>query len=115
MGIDFIRRCAPSFRKGLDRRRVELGTPDLFSRKLEGKPRAYAASVQNGESLKEGDKLCVCLKGDEVLALRGLSPVAQIRNPPAELVSALKSSFGEACGVVQVVHEMARVAEVIVC
>jgi hypothetical protein len=51
MGIDFIRRSAPTFRKSLDRRRVELGTPDLFSRKLEGKPRAYAASMHDGESL----------------------------------------------------------------
>jgi hypothetical protein len=115
MGIDFIRRSAPSFRKGLDRRRVELGTPDLFSRKLEGRPRAYAASMQNGERLAEGDKLCVCLKDNQVVALRGLCPVAQIRNPPAELVTGLKASFGEACGVVQVVHVKACIAEITVC
>jgi hypothetical protein len=115
MGIDFIRKCAPAFRKGLDRRRVELGTPDLFSRKLERKPRAYAASVQSGERLAEGDKLSVCLKGNQVLALRGLSPVAQIRNPPTELVMGLQASFGEACGEVQSVHEMACIAEITLC
>ena len=115
MGIDFIIKCAPAFRKGLDRRRVELGTHDLFSRKLEGKPRAYAASVQSGERLTEGDKLCVCLRGSYVLVLRGLSMVAQIRNPPSELIVGLKASFGEACGVVQVVHEMACIAEITVC
>ena len=115
MGIDFIRRSAPTFRKGLDRRRVELGTPDLFSRKLEGKPRTYAASMHDGESIAEGDKLCVCLKDNQVLAMRGLSPVAQVRNPPAELVAGLKASFGEACGVVQIVHEKACVAEITVC
>lgn len=115
MGVDFIRRSAPSFRRGLDRRRVELGTPDLFSRKLDGRLRSYAASMQNGERLAEGDKLCVCLKDDQVLALRGLSTVAQIRSPPSELVTGLKASFGEACGVVQVVHVKACIAEITVC
>jgi hypothetical protein len=41
--------------------------------------------------------------------------VAQIRNPPSELIVGLKASFGEACGVVQVVHEMACIAEITVC
>ncbi len=115
MGTDFLRRCAPSFRKGLDRRRIELGTPDLFSRKLEGKPRAYAASVQGGVRLAQGDKLSVCLRGNHVVALRGLCPVAEISDPPAELVSGLTASFGEACGEVQIVHEMALIAEITVC
>lgn len=115
MGIDFIRRAAPSFHKGLDRRRIELGTPDLFTRKIEGSPRAYAAAVQNGEKLAAGEKLCVCLRGEQVIALRGLSTVALVRNPTAELVNALVASFGEACGVVQVVHEIASIAEITVC
>ena len=34
MGIDFIKKAAPPFRKGLDRRRIELATPTLFSRNL---------------------------------------------------------------------------------
>ena len=33
MGIDFIRKAAKSFRKGLDRRRIELATPNLFTQK----------------------------------------------------------------------------------
>ena len=115
MGIDFIRKAAPRFRRGLDQRRIELGTPDLFSRNLEGKPRAYAASVHDGEVLAEGDRLCVCLRDNQVLAMRGLSPVAQIRNPPAELVAGLESSFGEALGVVQMVHKIACIAEISIC
>jgi hypothetical protein len=31
MGLDFARRAARSFYKGLDRRRIELGTPTLFT------------------------------------------------------------------------------------
>lgn len=115
MGTDFLRRCAPAFHKGLDRRRIELGTPDLFSLKLEGKPRAYAASVQGGVRLAQGDKLSVCLRGKHVLALRGLCPVAEISDPPAELVLGLTASFGEACGEVQIMHEMASIVEITVC
>jgi hypothetical protein len=115
MGTDFFRKCAPSFQKGLDRRRIELGTPDLFSRTLVGIPRAYAASVYHSEYLAEGDRLCVCLRGSQVIALRGISIVAEIRNPPADLVSGLTASFGEACGQVQTIHEMAGIAEIAVC
>jgi hypothetical protein len=115
MGTDFFRKCAPSFQKGLDRRRIELGTPDLFSRALVGIPRAYAASVHRGEHLAEGEKLCVCLRGSLVIALRGISTVAEFRNPPADLVSGLTDSFGEACGQVQIVHEMAGIAEIALC
>jgi hypothetical protein len=115
MGIDFIRRCAPAFRKGLDRRRVELGTPHLFSRSIEGVPRAYAAAFEAADRLVEGDKLCVCLSGDQVLALRGLCRVAQFISPPNDLVAELRASFGEACGVVQTVHEMASIAEIRIC
>ena len=115
MGIDFIRKAAPSFHKGLDRRRIELGTPDLFSRKIEGVPRAYAAAVESGERLAVGEKLCICLKGEEVIALRGLSIVALVRNPTAELINGLTASFGEACGVVQVFHEIASIAEITLC
>jgi hypothetical protein len=115
MGIDFIRRAAPSFHKGLDRRRIELGTPTLFSHQPASTPRAYAANIGDGQTLAAGEKLGVRLDGDCVKALRGLSPVATFSNPPAELVKALSDSHGEACGVVQQVHDMAKTAEINVC
>jgi hypothetical protein len=115
MGLDFLRKIARPFKKGLDRRRVELGTPDLFSRTLQSKPRSYAASVHTGQCLVPGESLSVCLADDQVFALRGLCPVARVNSPPTELIQALRESFGEGSGVVQVFHEIAAVAEITIC
>lgn len=115
MGIDFIRKRARWFRKGLDKRRVELGTPGLFSRALESVPRSYVASVGTGESITLGEELCVCLKGDQLVALRGIRQVACFSAPPPELLNGLTASFGEACGKVEVVHEIASVVEISIC
>jgi hypothetical protein len=115
MGIDFIRRAAPSFRKGLDRRRIELGTPMLFTQEPTSVPRAYAAQLRGDKSLAIGEKLGVRLDGQNVLATRGLDLVAVFKSPTAELKSALSASFGEACGTVQAVYSEARIAEITVC
>lgn len=115
MGIDFIRKAAPSFRKGLDRRRIELATPNLFTQQPTSAPRAYAAQLRGDKPLAVGEKLGVRLDGQNVLATRGLDLVAVFKSPTAELKSALSASFGEACGTVQAVHSAARIAEITVC
>lgn len=115
MGIDFIRTAAPSFRKGLDRRRIELGTPTLFTQEPTSTPRAYAAQVRSDKTLAVGEKLGVSLDGENVLARRGLELVAVFKSPSADLKNALSASFGEACGTVQAVHSVARIAEITVC
>jgi hypothetical protein len=115
MGIEFVRKAAPSFRKGLDRMRIRLATPTLFTQQPECAPHAYAASLRNGETLTAGEKLGVRLDGQRVVATRGLSPVAVFKNPTSELMQALVASHGEACGLVQEVHVIAGVAEITVC
>lgn len=115
MGLDFIRKAAPSFHKGLDKKRIELATPTLFTQQPAEAPRTYAAHLRSGVDLATGEKLGVRLDGDCVVALRGLDPIGDINSPPAELVAALSASHGEACGVVQQVHDMAHVAEITVC
>ena len=115
MGIDFIRKAARSYRKGLDRRRIELGTPHLFTRQPNAAPRAYAASVRPGQTLTPGEKLGIHLDGEQILVLRGLSPVATLTSPTLELKEALSAAHGEGCGEVQRVHQIASVAEITVC
>lgn len=115
MGLDFVRRAARSFHKGLDRMRVELGTPTLFTQEPAAAPRTYAATVRSGHTLLAGEKLGVRLEGESVIAMRGLDTVASFEKPSADLVRALSDSHGEACGVVQQVHDMARMAEINVC
>jgi hypothetical protein len=116
MGVDFIRKAAPSFRKGLDRRRLELGTPNLFTQHPIDAPRTYAATLRAGEALDTGEQVCVHLDdARHVLVLRGLDAIGEFDNPTADLLDALVDSHGEACGLVQTFHSIARIAEIIVC
>jgi len=115
MGLDFAQKAARGYRKGLDRSRIELGTPTLFTQQPDCVARAYAATVHKGQTLTSGDKLGVRIDGAQVVALRGLTPVATFNNPPAELRDALVASHGVACGTVQDTHDIARTAEITVC
>lgn len=115
MGVDFIRKAAKSFHKGLDRSRIDLRTPDLFTRLPDCEPRTYAATIRANRELRSGEDLCVRLEGDQVVARRGMDTIAQIDSLPADLVEALQQSYGEACGTVREVHEIADIAEITVC
>ena len=115
MGVDFIRRTARSFHKGLDRRRIELASPNLFVHSIRAKPRTYSAQMCSGQRIEAGEKLGVRLEGQLVVAMRGLDPVATISSPTGELLEALADGHREASCVVQEVHEMARVVEIWLC
>jgi|SRR5580658_4647165 hypothetical protein len=115
MGIEFVRKAAPSFRKGLDRMRIALATPTLFTQQPACTPCAYAANLQGGYTPAVGDKLGVHLDGERVVILRGLDAVGSFRSPTVELLEALRASHGEACGLVQQFHEIACIAEITVC
>jgi hypothetical protein len=115
MGIEFVKKAAPSFRKGLDRMRIQLATPTLFTQQPAYAPRAYAANLHRGQTVSTGEKLGVRLDGEHVLVLRGIDPVAIFNSPTVELMEALQASHGEACGLVQEVHDIARMVEITVC
>jgi hypothetical protein len=115
MGLDFVRKVAKSFHKGLDRDRIGLATLDLFTQYPTFAQRAYAATVHDGQRVSAGDELSVRLEGEQVVLLRGLDLVATVDIPSVELKEALSSSYGEACGTVLQVHTMAHMAEVRVC
>lgn len=115
MGLDFIRKAAKSFHKGLDQSRIDLGTPDLFTRKPDCEPRAYAATIRANRKLSSGEDLSVRFQGGKIVAQRGMDTVAEFESPPAELVKALKESWGEACGTVTEVYDIADTAEITVC
>ena len=115
MGLDFIRKAAKSFHKGLDQSRIDLCTPGLFSHRPDREPRAYAARIRANRTLTPGEDLCVRFHHGMIVAQRGLDIVAIFDAPPPELVEALTESYGEACGTVRVVYEIAETAEISVC
>lgn len=113
MGVDFINKTKRSFKKALDKSRTELATPKLFSREADQQPRSYKARIQAGRMLCAADKVGVRLvEKDRVVAVDGFDVVAKLESPSHELVEALRASYGEACGTVLVVHELASVAEI---
>jgi hypothetical protein len=115
MGIEFVRKAAKSFHKGLDRRRMELATPDLFTRHPSIAPRSYAATLRTDHTAMAGEKLGVRLEGQDIFVLRGLDRIAVFNSPPIELKDALHASHGEACGHILQVHAMAGIVEIAIC
>ena len=115
MGLDFIRKAAKSFHKGLDQARIDLCTPDLFTQRPHCEPRTYAAHIRANRKLGPGEDLCVRFHDGSIVAQRGMDIVAEFQTPPSELVEALKESYGEACGTVREVYENADTAEISVC
>jgi hypothetical protein len=115
MGIDFVRKAAPSFSKGIDKSRIQLATPGLFTQQPGCVPRAYAAHLLPSEAPSIGDEVGVRLRGKDVLIFRGLVEVGEITSPPNQLLEELHRSFGEACAVVQDWIEIAGIAEVTLC
>ena len=116
MGVDFIGKAKNAFKKGLDKSRVELGTPHLFTRRPSEAPRSYAVTLREGRRLGTDDQVGVHLQeGGKVVAMEGLDIVGDFDAPPGELVEALKTGHGEGCGNVVAMHEAAKVAEISVC
>lgn len=115
MGIEFIRRSAPSFKKSWDRQRVILATPDFFTRQPVSGARTAAADLTVGDTLQQGDAVTVQLNGSGLVAMRGLSEVAHFTEPPPELISAVQESYGVARGTVEQVNNIAGVVEISIC
>ena len=115
MGLDFIKKAAPDFHKGLDRARMALNTPRLFLQQPGSVPQTYAVQLRNEKTLQNGEKLGVRLDGQNVLLTRGFELVGVFKNPTPEVRAALTESHGEACGIVRTVHAIAQVVEVTLC
>jgi len=115
MGVDFIKKAATSFNKGLDKARTALSTPSLFRVQPGCVPQAYAVQLRGDKVLHSGEKLGVRLDGQNVLAMRGFELIGVFKNPTPEVRAALIESHGEAFGIVQTIHAIAGVAEVTIC
>jgi hypothetical protein len=111
MGLDYAEMVARSYRKGLDRTRVAASTPTLFTQQPDSAPRSYTAKVQNGQTLSVGDERCVRVEGEQVVVMDGLTRVATLNNPTADLKDALKEGRG-GCATVRDVHDAAQTVEI---
>lgn len=115
MGVDFLESQAPVFRRGRDKTRRDMCTPDFFKVQPMLKPTTYVASLQNGSQLQVGDSVCMRLEGDAVVLRRGLLPIGSLDRPTAELKQNLELSFNECAGTVHAVHRLSNRIEVTPC
>jgi hypothetical protein len=115
MGVEFIQRAAPTFKKSWDRGRKALGTADLFTRTPDMAGCSAAFVIANNARLSPGECVVVESEGSDLIARRGLAEVARADAPPAQLLRAVEDSCGVAKGTVEQIHEVAGMAEISLC
>ena len=115
MGIEFIEKATPTFRKSWDRARVELATADLFTQTPARTARTAVADIVGGACLEVGQQLTVEVQEGTLIARRGNREVARFTGPAPELVTAVQDSCGIAKGTVECIHALAGVAEISIC
>jgi hypothetical protein len=115
MGLDFIRRAAPSFHRALDKRAVDLRTPKLFVRDMPVVSRTASANICKGSRLNIGDKLLLRMIGKTLIAQRENFVVAEFPEPPAEFLQRVEAGAGVEAGEVKNVRTLSEVAEIEIC
>lgn len=115
MGVEFIRKAAPTFKKSWDRHRVSLATPTLLTQQPTCVARIAAADLAHDATLEQGDTVMVQLNGTALIAMRGLSEVAYFTAPSPALVSAVQQSCGVARGTVEQINPISGVVEISIC
>ena len=115
MGSEWERKRAEGFKKRLDKRLVELGTPNLFTQQPERAPRVAAADIVDGASVSPQQDIVIQKIGSRLAVMSGLRDLGQLSNPHPEIISAVEKSFGMARGIVQVFHQDASIAEISIC
>jgi hypothetical protein len=115
MGSDFIERMKHSYRKMLDRARVDLATADLLTKTTACAARTAVADIVNGQCLEVGEQITVEIENGQLVGRRGFTEVARFRAPPDDIFQAVEASSGIAKGIVEQVHDFAGVAEISLC
>lgn len=112
MGLDFIRRAAPAFTKAWDRNKENLAQPTLFTRYPECRTRTVIADLSERADLTAGANVIVCVKGPELVLVSKNEGIGVIREPPADLHSAIRDAGDCALGQVTRLNPLSGTADV---
>ena len=115
MGLDFLKKVAPSFNKALDRRAVELRTPGLFSRDAPLVARSASAEICHGSPFKVGERVLLRIISELAVVQRENLVVANFSNAPAEFLNHIRAGAGVAIGEVTAVHTLSEKVEIAFC
>jgi hypothetical protein len=92
MGQDWIPKAEKAIKRRLDRARLELSTPQLFTQEPICEGRVAAAEMDAGARAAVGDDLVASMEGGQVRLYRGNTPVGRLTSPSAEQTAALAQS-----------------------
>ena len=112
MGLDFVTRCTPSYRRSWEIGRSDLLEPDLFRRHPQLEGRTYRLCPADGQRVTAGDELLLCWHGGELLAFRGHDRLGAVANPPAALTTAVEQTGGVVSARVENVHPRSGAADI---
>jgi hypothetical protein len=115
MGLDFIKKAAPTFHKALDQRAVELRTPTLFNRDTPSLTRSASAEICKGSRFTTGEKVHLRILNKKLVAQRDNAVVAEFSAPPAEFLNQVQAGAGIAKAVVTAVHDLSETVEIGFC
>ena len=112
MGLDFIRRAAPTFKKSWSGGASTLAQASLFTRYPECRSRSVVATIHDNSGIEAGAIYAVHVDGDALCLVRETAKVATSQTPPADLFSAIKQSGGCALGRVAQINPLSGTADV---
>ena len=115
MGSEFLKKTGRTNAKSLDRGRIELSTPDLFTRTPNEQPRSVVAKLEGGAALKCGEKVIIEPSGNALNAVVGNRTLAVVKDAPPDVVSEITGSCGVARGEVSKVHTLSNTVELTLC
>lgn len=115
MGSEFLKKTGRTNSKSLDRGRIKLSTPDLFTRRPTEMPRSVVAKLEIGVALTPGEKVIIEPSGGALLAVVGNKTLATVMSAPRDVVSEINGSCGVARGEVTKVNELSNTVELTLC
>jgi hypothetical protein len=114
MGLDFITRCTPTFKRSWDKGRQDIEQFDLFTRHPELRDRTFRLFPTNDTDFQAGEELVFRFHEGQLIAFRGRTPVGVFTNTTPALVEAVQQApQGVTCGRVDKIHPLSRSADVI--
>lgn len=111
MGVDFIRRAAPTFKKSWNNGAKGLAQGTLFTRYPECRGRTVAADMAACSQIDVGKNVVIQIVNGEMCLTEGLSMIGKIPSPPADLLKII-GEVGCAKGTVERVNTIGGTADV---
>jgi hypothetical protein len=112
MGVDFIRRAAPTFRKSWNQGKLELAIPNLFTRLPGAQRRSVTAECSDINQIACGLPVTVVADGDSLVTLNGTRAVGRVRSAPPDVMRRIADAGGIAVGTIGEIRPVSETFDV---